>query len=237
MTDEELAEWVDTWEHRSGAARKTAEQNTAEINRDGRAKLDLYNRMLAQKLAEAEGIAKEKRRLIAAAMNLRDQSYSSGVNAATGLGDGIKSKAWYPVEQAGRMALNVINRTRATLQERSPSRVFGQSGRNAVLGLAQGMLSEEQTALRAADHLISGLMRTMDDVVLPTPELRSVAAVRASNRRTDRQAGNPVTTRLDDLRGAVEALQGMGVYIDGRIAGQVLAAGQTSARRAVGVMT
>jgi hypothetical protein len=106
----------------------------------GKAGVDQINKMDAELLKVAGGLATD------AATSL----YQAGVNAAQGLVDGLKAKKAELAKAMDVIADAVVARIKSALGIRSPSKVFGEIGKNAADGLAKGLTDSSKSVGDAA---------------------------------------------------------------------------------------
>lgn len=106
--------------------------------------------------------AKQIPRWIADAINTQVSLVTSaGLNMMLGFKNGMISGSSEVYAVAHSVALKAADRMKATLQERSPSRLTAQIGEYASLGLANGLLNEQSTVEKSAFSVVDGMRSVM----------------------------------------------------------------------------
>ena len=137
---------------------------------------------------------------------LEREGIESGRQFGLGLIDGMERMHMAVTEAARALAEAAVAAARAALQPGSPSKVTARLGKQFVEGLIQGIESEEDKAVRAAERLVDQLTRALDRAL--------AAAERDWERRIrllERQLGR-LRGLAEDMSTAVRG--GFGEFLD-----------------------
>ena len=129
-----------------------------ELLKGGKTAVIGMNELDAQLIAASTKLATD------AAVNL----YQAGVNAAQGLVDGLKAKKDELAKSMDELAASIVNAIKKRLKIKSPSQVFGEVGKFAVMGLAKGLQDSSKLVTDAASGLgtatVSALQSSVADI-------------------------------------------------------------------------
>lgn len=136
-----------------------------------------------------------------------------GINLVKGLWNGISSMASWICEKVMGWGGIVLDAIRAIFQEHSPSRATMVSGKNLVLGLAEGIDDTADEAIHAAENLAAGVLdgASMDGLALER-DLQNRTVKRALSVTT--AADSSMLGKLDKILTAIE--RGQIITLDGK---------------------
>ncbi|GAA2298271.1 hypothetical protein GCM10010402_66080 [Actinomadura luteofluorescens] len=118
-----------------------------------------------------------------------DSLYDAGKNASRGFLRGLQSQEKALAKQMGRIASNIVRAIRRALKIHSPSQVTAELGGHVSAGLAAGMVRGGEDVARAASHLAT--------VAVPTVQQRQPFRVSAA---AGSPAGRPAAADDREVR-------------------------------------
>ncbi len=145
---------------------------------------------------------------------LTTQLPSIGLNAIRGLWNGMSNALGWLIEQIRGLCSSALGAIKSFFGIHSPSTVFAGLGENLMLGLAGG-IADSSGAVTDALQDVAGLTTGTMSGRLQVSAARSTAAFSAADGYGSAGSTPDVTVLASAIRAA---LQGTGVYIDGRTA-------------------
>lgn len=171
-----------------------------------------------------------------------------GTNLINSLGDGITSAVNAVVNRARDVAANVVNGVKNFFGIRSPSRVFNAMGRELPAGLAVGVDDNLDVVERAMQEMGELTEKSFESdlkygISVSNSSIESAISGGMINGElifekmaldVGRIIQSDMQNMLADVSASLERLDGMAVYLDGKLFGQIRAADSLAGLRAVG---